>query len=156
MLEATPRSKIDNILFQVMMTFYHSERDVQNQFGVDYQQIYAMQYLLRHPNSCVTDIAEELAIPLFHASRLLRRLSEQGLVMKKQSVEDRRTTLINLTPDGINLVKRIEERSYRMLLDNTQKLSDDEIKAFFTVAEDLHKVLGVTRQVLRSKTMDQS
>jgi DNA-binding MarR family transcriptional regulator len=151
MLENTPRSKIDNILFQVMMTFYHSERDVQNQFGVDYQQIYTLQYLLRHPNGCVTDIAEELAIPLFHASRLVRRLSEQGLVVKVQSDQDRRTTLVNLTPAGIDMVKRIEDRSYRMLLDNTQGLSEDEVKAFFTVAEDLHKVLGVTRQVLRSK-----
>ncbi len=154
MLENTPRSKIDNILFQVMMTFYHSEQDVQNQFGVDYQQIYTLQYLLRHPNGCVTDIAEELAIPLFHASRLVRRLSEQGLVVKVQSDQDRRTTLVNLTPAGIDMVKRIEDRSYRMLLDNTQGLSEDEVKAFFTVAEDLHKVLGVTRQVLRSKVTE--
>ncbi|HWQ45269.1 MAG TPA: MarR family winged helix-turn-helix transcriptional regulator [Longilinea sp.] len=154
MLESTPRSKIDNILFQVMMTFYHSERVVQDQFGVDYQQIYALQYLLRHPNGCVTDIADELAIPLFHASRLIRRLSEQDLVIKLQSEHDRRNTLINLTPAGTEMVKKIEERSYRMLLENTQGLTEDEIKAFFTVAEDLHKVLGVTQQVLRSKASE--
>ena len=73
-----PRKQVDEDLYRVMRTVFHYERGLENQFGLGYEEIYVLQYLRRHPQVHLNEVANELELPMFKCSRLVTRLVEEA------------------------------------------------------------------------------
>jgi DNA-binding MarR family transcriptional regulator len=81
----------------------------------------------------VTDVAERLDVAPAFASRLIKELQERGLVERAQSTVDKRMTQVSVTPDGIDLLRRVDA-AVHLHLDYFQKqLNDDERLAALTM-----------------------
>ncbi|HQN05179.1 MAG TPA: hypothetical protein PK174_07160 [Anaerolineaceae bacterium] len=50
-MEHNHRTQIDALLFLVLRTIFHYERSIARDYGLDFQQIYALQFLRRHPDA---------------------------------------------------------------------------------------------------------
>lgn len=144
-----PRERIDDDLSLVLRAIYHFERNLTEQFGLDYQEIYALQYLRRCPSLRLTEIARELNVPMFKASRLVDRLAGQSLVEKLKGDKDRRSLSVSLLPAGEKVVVEIEASSYQRISENTRNMTDNEVLQLMHLAEQLHQYLGVSERVIK-------
>ncbi len=146
-MKQNQHAQIDHLLFQVLRTIFHYERSIAMDYGLDFQQIYALQFLRRHPSARLTEIAEEMELPKFTASRLLNRLVEVGYLSKTQDQTDRRNYHLHLEDKGEGILQDIETASYTRISTNIEGFSPEEISELYEVAEHLPKVLGVTEKV---------
>jgi DNA-binding MarR family transcriptional regulator len=146
------RSQIDHLLFQVLRTIFHYERSIVKSYGLNFEQIYVLQFLRRHPDARLTEIALEMDLPKFTTSRLLNRLIKEGFITKKQDPVDRRNYHIRLEEKGKKVIVAIETASYTRISANIQGFSPAAINELVDVAEQLHLVLGVTEKI---KTNDE-
>ena len=62
----------------------------------------------RSPGSSMQRIAEELGLDVTTFSRQIKGLEGKGLVARRASAEDRRVSLLELTPVGAALLDRID------------------------------------------------
>jgi DNA-binding MarR family transcriptional regulator len=140
------RSQVDDLLFHFLMRIYRWEREIDAAFDLDYQQIYLLQHLRKFSPCCVSDIAQELRIPLFKTTRLVSRLADRGFLEKQKSKEDQRVVMVSLMPQGDEVLCTIEERSFQILANNAKNLSKEEITAFLLAAENIDKLLNLPEE----------
>lgn len=76
-----------------------------------------------------SNLVDTLSIDRSYLSRILTKLSKDGLLMKKDSAIDNRANLISLTPKGTELYKQLNEKSDGQIVRLLQGLSQKEIKA---------------------------
>ncbi|MED3987308.1 MarR family transcriptional regulator [Peribacillus simplex] len=78
---------------------------------------------------CIANnLVDKLEIDRSYMSRIIAKLSKDGLVIKENSTLDSRTSLIRLTPKGMTLFNQINEKSDEQLVRLFQGLSQNEIK----------------------------
>lgn len=76
-----------------------------------------------------SNLVDALAIDRSYLSRILAKLSKDGLLVKQDSAIDNRANLISLTPKGTDLYKQLDEKSDEQIVRLLQGLSQKEIKA---------------------------
>jgi DNA-binding MarR family transcriptional regulator len=143
------RAQIDDELYLVLRTIYHYERNIAGRYGLDFQQIYALQFLRRNANARLTDIAEEMGLPMFAASRLVRRLNEEGYLDRVKDSVDRRNQRIHILEKGEIVLQAIETASFERIIANIDEFPEQEVSELVEVARKLHVVLGVTGNVIK-------
>ena len=149
MNKITKREKIDEDLFLVLKTIFHYERVVETRYGLNFDEIYALQYMRRNPKARVTDLSDELKLPMFTISRLVNRLHQDGYLSKEKDVTDKRNVYLRLEKAGNDILNEIETASYDRIAANVAKMKEEEINELLRMAENLHVVLGVSENVIR-------
>jgi DNA-binding MarR family transcriptional regulator len=84
-------------------------------------------------------VAEQVRPPTM--TRIVNALEEQGLVLKKQDANDRRSTLLSATPAGKRLLMEGRARRVRALAKQIAALSHKQRAALQQAAEILKKVV---------------
>jgi MarR family transcriptional regulator, organic hydroperoxide resistance regulator len=65
-----------------------------------------LHLLLRRPGSRIQDIAEEFSITVGGTSKVVDRLEAAGLCERRANPNDRRSSIVELTSEGRNLVNK--------------------------------------------------
>lgn len=105
--------------------------DVCESHGVTLQQ-YNVLRILRgaRPEALPTmEIAERMIERTPGVTRLLDRLDRKGLAVRERCAEDRRQVLCSITPEGLELLERMDEPVAREDHQALEALSEDEISA---------------------------
>jgi DNA-binding MarR family transcriptional regulator len=76
--------------------------------GIVTSQFEALRYLRDHPGARVADVAAEFAIGIGATSKSVDRLEKQGWAVRQPNPSDRRSSLLALTDDGLQLVDAAE------------------------------------------------
>ncbi|MYW95844.1 MarR family transcriptional regulator [Amycolatopsis rubida] len=84
--------------------------------GIGAAQFEFLQYLGRHPQSRVADLAVNFAVGIGATSKGVDRLEARGWVRRVPNPEDRRSSLVELTPAGRELTEAMEQ-TFREQLD---------------------------------------
>ncbi|PKL75282.1 MAG: hypothetical protein CVV27_16180 [Candidatus Melainabacteria bacterium HGW-Melainabacteria-1] len=147
-MKTIPQNKLNEDLFVVLKTIFHYERIFIEQFGLKFEEIYILQHLRRNPVVRVTDISRELQLPMFTISRLVYRLAEGGYLTKEQDSEDRRNYFLHLSEKGEKTLNDIENSTYNRISANVTNMTEDQINELLNLANQLHVVLGVTKEVV--------
>jgi len=80
------------------------EARLMRDFGLPLTHFEPMSVMERVPNCRVYDIATELAITPGGVSKLVDRIEASGYCRRRPNPDDRRSSLIELTPEGRRLV----------------------------------------------------
>ncbi len=75
-------------------------------FDLPLSRLEPMQVIGRRPSCRVNDIAEELAITIGGTSKLVDRIEASGYCVRRANPDDRRSSIIELTPSGRRLVAK--------------------------------------------------
>lgn len=142
-----PRDRADELLYLSLRSIYHFERGLVEEFGLGFQEIILLQLLRRRESARIGEIAKALEVPVFSATRLVKRLEAEGLLRKEPAAGDGRGISAVLEPKGGKLVDAIEAASYRRIGGAAASLSPREREAFVLVAERLAPVLGVEGRI---------
>lgn len=104
----------------------------------------------------MSELAQELAVPLSTSTGVADRLVKKGLVERDRSPEDRRIVQIRLTDEGARLAAQIQDRVSAFMDKVTSVLTEEErnlllglaakvIKAFASLETDKASNSGIRR-----------
>ncbi len=82
-----------------------------------------------HEPKTMKQIAEALGVAVSTPTRTIDRLVEKGLVNRNVGKKDRRKLLIQLTPEGKDLLERMDEEGMLMARKMFENLQDEEIES---------------------------
>src|SRR4051812_8372723 len=102
----------------------------------------ALQYLALHeigqlgPNVTMGEIGAVIQVPPSSMTNIVDRLVAAGLVVRGSAPSDRRAVAVNLTDEGANLIKQVEEARQQDLLEALKDQPDKDLN-------ELARILGV-------------
>lgn len=94
---------------------------------ITYPQYLVLMVLWENDSLQVNDIAKKLILNTNTITPLLKRMEQQGLIIRNRSDKDERKVLINLTEEGYNLkveASQIPEELIKRLSDSELKIED--------------------------------
>jgi MarR family transcriptional regulator, organic hydroperoxide resistance regulator len=143
------RTQIDDDLYLLLRTIYHYEKLLESKTGLDFQKLYLLLHLVNESPLRLTEVARELNIPMFSASRLVDRMVSMGLIGKIQDESDKRSISISLQPQGRAVIDDLEHKSYDRIQKNFSDLKDEDFNLVMQVIEKMHRILEVSEKVTR-------
>ncbi|SDJ83732.1 DNA-binding transcriptional regulator, MarR family [Nonomuraea maritima] len=87
--------------------------------GIVTSQFEFLRFLRDHPGSRVADLATEFAIGIGATSKGIDRLEKQAWVIRRTNPSDRRSSLLDLTAAGLQLVEAAEATFTKALAELT-------------------------------------
>jgi DNA-binding MarR family transcriptional regulator len=138
-----PRNELDDLLFKALLAVYRFERQKINSFGLDYTAIIALQMLRRKTHQRMRELVEGLGLPFSSATRLFGKLEVTGYVNRVCAEDDRRGVHVCLTESGEELVKKIEDDTYKIISETSKLYDSDMLKHFIETANNMALILGV-------------
>ena len=129
------------VLFEKKITkYYHNS--YKGLFGK--VQIEVLDYLYENHEGRTQEVADALLIPKQHASKIILRFVELGLVDSKPDSFDKRATIFYLSPEGLRLVEehiKDSNEHFESLIKNlTEQDSIDLMKSMEKIVEILEKI----------------
>ena len=109
-------------------------------------RIYRQSYTL-------TDLAQAMSLTAASLSRTISVLEERGWVERIRSEEDRRISLLKITPTGHSMLVGIEERSEAFLVQSLGRLSDEDLRK---LTEGLDILIGAFSEQMSHLPSDSS
>ncbi|MFJ5790410.1 MarR family winged helix-turn-helix transcriptional regulator [Lysinibacillus sp. NPDC093197] len=97
---------------------------------------------------CISNnLVENLNIDRSYMSRIITKLSNDGLISKESSILDNRTKLIRLTPKGLALFDQLNEKSDEQIVKLLQGLSPMEINEIHASMLMIQKKLNMLEEI---------
>lgn len=107
-----------------------------DEIGLTYTQYIAMMVLWEHESITVKSLGEYLYLDSGTITPVVKKLEEQGLLIRSRSVNDERSVIITVTDNGNKLKKEAVEIPRKM--GECIPLNEDDSKALYTI---LYKLL---------------
>ena len=99
-----------------------------DEIGLFPGQEQALQALAAQNGATMGDLARSLQVRPPTISKTIGRLTIQGLVERKTSVEDGRVVRVHLTPEGVMLLQRVDEITDAIEIELLDALDNKEAK----------------------------
>lgn len=93
-----------------------------------------------------SELAEFERIKRPTATRVLRRLEDDGLIERTADPSDGRSALVAVTKDGAALLKKLRSRKNAYLARRLRELPDEDVAALERAAEVLERLLDGERR----------
>lgn len=122
----TPHQKAVINLIYTTSWMQGKQKDIFATFNLTVQQFNILRILRgQHPNSTsATEIKVRMLDKNSDVSRLLDRLLAKKVISKRVSPNDKRAADVNLTEEGLELLKAIDKKQNQ--IDNVLTLTDEE------------------------------
>ena len=108
--------------FQSMIHFAKQENLSMSQMG-------ALMHVSRKGASCVSDIGDDLGVTSAAASQMLERLVQHGLMARTEDPQDRRSKRIELTEEGLSMVRESMAARQRWFEELSLRLAPEDLQA---------------------------
>jgi DNA-binding MarR family transcriptional regulator len=98
-----------------------------DKLSITYPQYLVLMVLWENNHLPVNDIAKKLVLNTNTITPLLKRMEQQGLIMRERSEKDERKVIVHLSEQGMSLQEeaaRIPEELVKRLSDSNLKLDD--------------------------------
>jgi DNA-binding MarR family transcriptional regulator len=102
----------------------------------------ALSTVERHGPMTPSEVAARERIQRPTATRVLARLEDAGLVQRTPDPQDRRSSLLTVTPSGHELLDELRTRKTAFLAERLERLSPDERATLDRAADILERMLA--------------
>jgi len=132
---------LDEMVFKLFKEVHKLESLDMERFGLSWRDIHTLKFLLKHSPCRVSDLANELNMPLFAVSRLLAAMTEKGLVAKAKDEIDKRNTHLSLTPEGARVIKQIQAHHYHIFSSYLELMNENDASTMLSSMGNVGKLL---------------
>jgi DNA-binding MarR family transcriptional regulator len=126
----------------VLLRLARELRKETEQLGVTARQATLLWLVKRSPGLSLAELAAEEGISPPALSGNVDRLERAGLLARVRSTEDRRRVGLELTEEGVRLLRRIRARRTTWLAGRLGELGAADLDALAAAAPALRKLLG--------------
>ena len=110
-------------------------------FDISVEQFHILRYI-RRGDCSVSELADARNISRPAISQGVDALVNKGLVMRRQSKEDRRYVELELTPEGNALLDSVFQNTREWMKSSLESLSQEELELAMRGMEMLKKMIG--------------
>ena len=103
-------------------------------------QFRSLAFIQRNPDSSLSSLAEHLGLTLPSVSKLVDGLVKQKLVIRQESITDRRCLTLVLTETGAAIVNSARVDAQSNLAKKMVHLSDDELETIYQAMQLLRPI----------------
>jgi len=123
-----------------------------DRLGITYPQYLVLMVMWEHEEFTVNEIAEKLILNTNTITPLLKRMETMGLLIRTQSMTDKRKVLIRLSEQGINMQINAAEIPANLLNKLNIKVDDAEIARALDLKSRLYDIINLLRQSEQTTT----
>ncbi len=127
--------------FRENLRIFERELDIQNNSGcccgVTLTQCHTLMELSKKDNISLNQLTEKLSLDKSTVSRIVEGLVKNDLVDRTIPNENRRTTIISLTKQGIAVCKQINEGNDEYFIKVLSTLPEEELVVFLKSFENV-------------------
>lgn len=120
-------------------TIFHHARAIDDEQAT-FMQVKALCLLIEHPLT-VSTLAKKRGVSLQAASTLVQGLVERGWVTRVPDPDDRRQSLLEVTPEGLARARSTRDQMVSRLVESLDGLGPQEIAAARVFLPALRRVL---------------
>jgi DNA-binding MarR family transcriptional regulator len=136
--------EIANAVRRILRELRLSAMATQSSLGVSSAQLFVLKHLAELGTSAsITELAAETLTDRSSVAAVVDRLVERGLVMRSQSVTDRRRASIQLTETGAKMAAGASPSPMDLLLAALARLQDGELRALADSLTRLVSAMGL-------------
>lgn len=151
-----PENNIINLLLDNLRKIFFPEEWIQLDLAVSKTELLAMLIVDRHGEVIMSQIADNLNVPLSTATGLVNRLVKNGYLLRERSEEDRRIVAIQLTERGKSLVHDLKSTLKSYLERVNVALTDEERRVLFGVFQKIIEILNQENRAGAEETAGQT
>ncbi len=115
-------------------------RDMLSSSGVNEQKWRVLRVLQEKGPQELSQVASEAVLLLSSLTRMIGPMVEEGLISRKTPPEDRRKTVVEITPAGLALVNAHAGRSAAILGQIEAEFGHQRLEQLLDLLEDLQKL----------------
>lgn len=104
-------------------------------YGVTLQQFHLLMGLKMKGRAKVSELSENMLVSTPTISRMINTLCDIGLVRKKKSGDDRRSTYVELTVKGERVLERMHQKQSSIVRSILESIAEEDMYAFVSVTE---------------------
>lgn len=111
---------------------------LQNQFDVTFPRFDILSQLYRVPDGLILgELSQRLMVSPGNITSVIKRLMEDGLIVRNQNPDDRRENIVQMTAEGRAKFAQMAEANEAWIRDLTKDLSPADIRALLPLLQKL-------------------
>ena len=141
MVKRPPKRRVDAIVETLIYLVTESRRvtkGMAREFGLTGPQLTVIKLLEELGDLSLSSLSARIKARNSTVTGIVDRMEREDLVVREQSQEDRRVTLIRLTDRGRALADRIEVEPMAIFRRALESLAPDDLETLFRILEQLH------------------
>lgn len=142
----TEEKQIKESLFKFLESIYKFEKYEEKNFGLNWDEIYLLQILIRSPGLCVTEISTKMKVKPFVASRMLNKMEELGLTKKANDKNDKRIFHQYVTDNGRKIINQIDDFNYSVVVSQLEKMTEEHSQFIISILDNLGELLKLPKE----------
>ncbi|MGE5230102.1 MAG: MarR family winged helix-turn-helix transcriptional regulator [Deltaproteobacteria bacterium] len=143
--DARVRAALD-ALRRIVQALRLSAARAKRHTGLSGAQLFVLQQLADQPAQSLNELAQRTRTHQSSVSTVVTRLVGRGLVSRRRADEDGRRLLLELTPDGRDLLSGAPETAQSRLIAALERLPQSQLTTLASTLEGLVAALGVETQ----------
>jgi len=104
-------------------------------------QYYSLRYINLHPGCTSTDLAYVCNVNKSAVTSMTNRLFTKNYIFREHDQADRRNVHLYVTPEGKDVVSRMEKQLQDLVRSYFEKLEEKEMEAFIQTYEKIYHVI---------------
>ena len=112
-------------------------RPMLDRHGVNEQQWRVIRVLAEAGELDATEVAERANILAPSLTRMIKALTERGLIVKARDEGDGRRVMLTMAPAGLALLREVAPEQARIYADLEARFGRDRVEALIDVLDDL-------------------
>lgn len=140
-----------DITFELIEAIFNISRRMKEDLSMDTGttqlsalQFHTLMFLRHHPGSTMSQIADYFHIELPSATSLIAKMCQQQLVLRKESMADRRLVLLDLTSEGETVLLAAKRKHREKIEQHLNQLSDEEKLGLLQILHKLQNKIGMS------------
>ncbi|KPN95999.1 MarR family winged helix-turn-helix transcriptional regulator [Lysinibacillus sp. ZYM-1] len=132
--------QINQTIEDIWIILEKMERNYTN-FSLNNQQYVLLTFVIRHPSSSPSELAEKMAITKSAVSQQIAKLEKDGYIIKRQHVEDKRGFSIELGEKGWLYKQEVEAFNQQISEKYQANLTPEELANMLGTLQKLKKII---------------
>ena len=135
--------RVVEVAAQLRMAILRTARRLRQEAGVDLGPalIAALGTVERQGPLTPSELANLERVKRPTATRMVNRLEAEGLIVRARDPADGRSSLVSVSPRGLELLRRLRKRRTAYLARRLRELDPDEVAALARAAEILERLV---------------
>ncbi|MBU5208210.1 MULTISPECIES: MarR family winged helix-turn-helix transcriptional regulator [Bacillus] len=104
-------------------------------------QYYSLRYINLHPGCTSTDLAYVCNVNKSAVTSMTNRLFTRNYIIREHDQADRRNVHLYVTPEGKDVVSRMEKQLQDLVRSYFEKLEEKEMESFIQTYEKIYQVI---------------
>ncbi|AUS99093.1 MarR family transcriptional regulator [Nostoc sp. CENA543] len=111
----------------LLMRFIRADMRSHSADSLSIPQLRSLAFLKRRPGASLSEVADHLGVTCATASTTIERLVQRHLVQRTDHPQERRRIVLNLTPEGKDLLEQSQDKTRAHISDILEDLTPEQI-----------------------------